>query len=74
MKNKLNSFLLTPCSRNNNLRNSSKTINTIFKKRKISSDLDILNDFTLNKKIKKPTIYLLDNTNDELKNDEMKLK
>ena len=76
MKNKLNSFLLTSCSRNSNLRKqpSSKTINTIFKKRKINSDLDILNDFTLNKKIKKPIIYLLDNINDELKYDEMKHK
>ena len=75
-KNKINSFLSTPCSRNSNLRiqPSSKTISTNFKKRKISSDLDILNDFILKKKIKKPIIYLLNNINDELKYDEMKHK
>ena len=75
-KKNINSFLSSSSSRNIKIRkqSSSMTVNSLFKKNKNSSDVDILNDFTINKKIKKPVIHLLNNINEELKTDEIKHK
>ena len=54
--------------------NTINTINSIIKQKRNSSDVDILNDFTENKKIRKPVIQLLDNINKELKSGENKYK
>ena len=70
-KKKINSFLTTANSHNSKISKdlSGKISDTISKKNKIFSDVDILNDFKINKKIKKPVFNLLDNINEELKSD-----
>ena len=72
---KINSFLTTSNSRNfKSVKNSSRKVSNISNQNKIFWDIDILNDFTIKKKIKKPLINLLDNINEELKSDAIKHK
>ena len=84
-KKSINTFLSPAISRKKKLSkqsssntiktiNTFNTINSILKQKRNSSDVDILNDFAGNKKIKKPVIQLLDNINEELKYGENKYK
>lgn len=75
-KKQINAFLNTSTSRHHkvNKQPTSRTINSIFIRNQNSLDIDILNAFTINKKIKMPVIYMLDNINEELKSDEIKHK
>lgn len=75
-KKKINAFFSTSSSGNfkTNKQVSSRTINSIFTRNKNFLDINILNAFTINKKNKKPVIYMLDNINEELKSDEINYK
>ena len=76
LKKSLNTILIQSASRNRNKDNlfSSKTINIFSSNYNGCSDMDILNDFAINRTNKKPVISLLDNINEELKSDEKRHK
>ena len=75
LRRNINSFLKSTTSRSVKKSKvlSSRSINLIFVN-KYSSDIDILNDFAVNKGNKRPVINLLNNINQELKQDEKKHK
>ena len=73
-KKTINSLLTTERSSRKSKKYESYKEKDKMRQKKIFSDINILNDIIVNKKIKKPLINLLDNINEELKIDKIKHK